>query len=619
MTSRTGPERPGSRAWLSHKISEAIGTGTNVLRAYRLLWAAHRRATAAMVALTLAAGIIPVTQAYIAKLIVDAVVTTMTRHLTAADGFRRVIPYLLVEFALILGDSIILQVRTFTEQILKAHYDFEINSRIVRKALTLDMAHFENAEFYDKLQNVRREADYRTRRIVNSSFDLLNSGVKLLSYAVMLLRFSPWIAFILLFAMIPSFLAQSHYSQVSFRLLNWRAPETRKQYYYEWLLTNSQSVKEVKLLGLGALLLERYTTIFWKFLRMDANVARQRGFTAFGWGLISTGSYYLSYAWIVLRAVAHAITLGDMTLYVSLCQLLRSGFEVFSAGIRDLYEQGLFIDNLFTFLALEPRMIKAGRPKAVPQRIQQGIQFKHVCFRYPGRNTDLLRDINLTIRPGEKLALVGANGAGKTTFVKLLTRLYDPTEGQILLDGVDLREYDEMEVRRRFGVIFQDFMRYDLAVSDNIGFGQIEALADRSRIVGASERSGAHRMIETLPQGYDTQLGGKFENGRELSGGEWQKVALARAFIRDSEVLVCDEPSTALDAENEAAIFAKFRELTQGKIAVLISHRFSTVRMADRIAVLEDGTVGELGTHEELIALGDTYARLFTLQAEGYR
>jgi ATP-binding cassette subfamily B protein len=308
-----------------------------------------------------------------------------------------------------------------------------------------------------------------------------------------------------------------------------------------------------------------------------------------------------------------------MTLYVSICRSTQTTFENLNDAMRDLYEQGLFMSNFFSFLALETQMIKPAMPKPVPQKVQQGIQFKHVCFRYPGSDTCVLRNINLTIQPGEKLALVGANGAGKTTLVKLLTRLYDPTDGQVLLDGVDLREYDPSELRQRFGIIFQDFVRYHLAVSDNIGFGQIEALADRTRIVCASERSGAHAMIEKLPQGYDTQLGSKFENGRELSGGEWQKVALARAFIRDSAVLVCDEPSTALDAENEAAVFAKFRELTQDKIAVLISHRFSTVRMADRIAVIEAGTVSELGTHDELLASRGTYARLFLLQAEGYR
>jgi ATP-binding cassette subfamily B protein len=264
-------------------------------------------------------------------------------------------------------------------------------------------------------------------------------------------------------------------------------------------------------------------------------------------------------------------------------------------------------------------MVQTVQPKAVPAKIRQGIEFRDVSFKYPGTDNYALRHIDLCIHPGEKLALVGANGAGKTTLVKLLTRLYDPTEGQVLLDGVDLREYDIDELRQRIGVIFQDFVRYHLPARENIGFGQIAALDDQPRILSASERSGAHAVIERLPQGYDTQLGRWFRKGRELSGGEWQKVALGRAFMRDSEVLVLDEPTAALDAENEAAVFAKFKELTAGKMAVLISHRFSTVRMADRIAVIENGTVSELGTHAELLALGGTYARLFTIQAEGYR
>jgi ATP-binding cassette subfamily B protein len=590
-----------------------------MLRALDLLWVAHRGATAAMVALTLIAAVIPAAEAYVGKLIVDSVVAAISTQVAARDGIRLVLPYLLAEFVLIMGEAAISQVRTLTELILKAHYDHEISSRIIRKSLSLDLSHFENAEFHDRLQNVRREADFRTTRIINGSFDLLQSIIKLASYAVLLVRFSPWIALILFFTTIPSFLAQSRYSQLSFRLLNWRAPEARKQYYYETLLTNAESVKEIKIFGLGELLFQRYKAFFSKFLREDKGVARRQAFVAFAWGLLSTSSYYLSYAWIVLQAIARAITLGDMTLYVSIVRLSQHTFEELFNSVRSLYEQGLFINNLFLLLALETRMIKVAMPKSVPRKLQQGIQFKHVSFQYPGLNTYALRDVNLTIHPGEKIALVGANGAGKTTLVKLLMRLYDPTDGQVLLDGVDLREFDFMELRQRFGIIFQDFVRYHLPVSENIGFGQIEALADRSRIVGASERSGAHTMIQKLPQGYDTQLGGRFEKGRELSGGEWQKVALARAFVRDSEVLVFDEPSSALDAENEAAILTKFDDLTQGKIAVLISHRFNTVRMADRIAVIEGGTISELGTHAELLALGGTYEHLFMLQAEGYR
>ncbi len=277
------------------------------------------------------------------------------------------------------------------------------------------------------------------------------------------------------------------------------------------------------------------------------------------------------------------------------------------------------MSNLFTFLELKPQMIVAARPVPVPSDIRQGIEMRHVSFKYTGHDEYALRDVNLKINPGEKIALVGPNGAGKTTLIKLLTRLYDPTEGQILLDGVDLRDYDLRELRQRIGVIFQDFVRYHLAASENVGFGQIEALDDRPRIVRAAEKSGAHPLITALPEGYETTLGRWFSKGRDLSGGEWQKIALARAFMRDCRVLVLDEPTAALDAENELKVFQQFRELAEDKIAVLISHRFSTVRMADHIYVIERGQITEQGTHGELLAQGGTYARLFTLQAESYR
>ena len=595
-----------------------------VARAFELVWHAHQAATLTMAGLTLVGALIPVGQAYVGKLIVDAVVAAVNAgnsgvQQTAEDALRSVLPFLLAEFALIMTSAAIAQIRTLAEHILHARYNLEINSRIIRKALALDLSHFENADYYDKLQNARREADWRALQIVNGGFYLVENLITLLSYAVLLLRFNPWIALILFGATIPSFLAQSHYSELSFRILSWRAPEARQLSYYESLLTDYDSVKEVKLFGLGEPLLTRYITLFWKFLREDQGIAQRQSVTAFAWGLLSTGSYYLSYAWIVLQAVTRVITLGDMTLYLAVFRQSQSTFAGLFDGIRQLYENALFMSNLFSFLELEPQMVQVAQPKPVPAKITRGIEFRNVSFKYPGLDTYALRNINLCIHPGEKLALVGANGAGKTTLVKLLTRLYDPTEGQVLLDGTDLREYDIDELRQRIGVIFQDFVRYHLPARENIGFGQITALADQPRIVGASERSGAHAIIQRLPQGYDTQLGRWFRQGRELSGGEWQKVALGRAFMRDSEVLVLDEPTAALDAENEAAVFAKFKELTAGKMAVLISHRFSTVRMADRIAVIENGTVSELGTHQELLALGGTYARLFTIQAEGYR
>jgi ATP-binding cassette, subfamily B, bacterial len=385
------------------------------------------------------------------------------------------------------------------------------------------------------------------------------------------------------------------------------------------LLTDYDSVKEIRLFGLGEPLLGRYANLFWTFLQQDQSIAQKRSFASFGWGLLATLSYYGSYAWIVWNAVGSLITLGDMTLYLGIFRSSQSMFEAIFNGLSELYENGLFMSNLFTFLELTPQMAVAVNPQPVPREIRTGIELRHVSFKYTGHEEYALHDINLKINPGEKIALVGPNGAGKTTLIKLLTRLYDPTEGEILLDGIDLREFDLRELRQRIGVIFQDFVRYHLAAAENVGFGQIEALADRPRIVRAAEKSGADGVITGLPEGYETTLGRWFSKGRDLSGGEWQKIALARAFMRDCRVLVLDEPTAALDAENELKVFQQFRQLAEDKMAVLISHRFSTVRMADRIFVIEHGQLSEQGTHAELLALGGTYARLFSLQAESYR
>jgi ATP-binding cassette subfamily B protein len=511
------------------------------------------------------------------------------------------------------------QARTFAEHILHAQVVLRLNTLIIRKALELDLTHFENPDYYDKLQNARREADWRSLQIVNGGFYVIQNIITLVSFAALLVRFSPLLALILFAAMLPAFIAQSRYAELNFRVLSWRAPEFRRLHYMEYLLTDHDAVKEVKLFRLGEPLLARYTSLFWKFLREDQSIAQRRSLASLGWGLLATVSYYGSYAWIVYRAVGGTISLGDMTLYLGIFRASQNMFEAVFFGLSELYENGLFMSNLFAFLALEPQMVAARQPQPMPARIEHGIEFRNVSFRYEGTDRWALRNVSLTIRPGEKVALVGRNGAGKTTLIKLLTRLYDPTEGQILLDGVDLRDLDINELRQRIGVIFQDFVRYVMTASENIGFGQIEALDDRARIAASAAKSGADALIEKLPQRYDTMLGRWFNDGRELSGGEWQKIALARAFMRDCEVLVLDEPTAALDAEQEMRVFEQFRELTHDRIAVLISHRFSTVRMADRIFVVDEGRISEQGTHADLVLQGGTYARLFTLQAESYR
>ncbi len=605
--------------WLAERQAKLKDSITNIQRAFSVVWSAHPTSAVAMLATTLVGSLLPAGQAWVGKLIVDTVVTAVNTGAGAPAGLQAALPLLVLEFGLFVVQAANGQARRFAEHVLHARINLTINSRIIRKALELDLAHFENAAYYDTLQNARREADWRSLQIVNGGFYLVQNVITLLSFAALLLRFSPWLAVLLFAATIPAFVAQSQYAELSFRVLSWRAPEARKLQYLEHLLTDYDAVKEIKLFGLGEPLLGRYADLFWKFLREDQTIAQRRSLASLGWGLVATLSYYTAYAWIVWRAVGGEITIGDMAMYLGLARQSQGMFEAIFYGLSDLYENGLFMSNLFAFLELQPQMLTATQPRPVPAHIQSGIEFRHVSFRYEGHDAYALRDINFTIRPGEKIALVGRNGAGKTTLIKLLTRLYDPTEGQILLDGVDLREYALTDLRQRIGVIFQDFVRYHLAAAENVGFGQIEALEDRPRIVGAAEKSGAHPVINSLPQGYETPLGRWFAKGRDLSGGEWQKIALARAFMRDCEMIVLDEPTAALDAENELRVFQQFRELTEDRMAVLISHRFSTVRMADRIYVLQDGEIAEQGSHADLLELGGTYARLFSLQAESYR
>ncbi|MCC6191725.1 MAG: ABC transporter ATP-binding protein [Anaerolineales bacterium] len=618
-TTQESSRQARMRAWRRDRWAKLADATVNVRRAFALVAEAHPASALAMAGCTLVGALLPAAQAWVGKLIVDVVVNAINTEAGAAAGIRAVLPLLLAELVMLVLQSTNSQARTLAEHVLHARINLSINTRIIRKALSLDLAHFENAEFYDKMQNARREADWRSLQIVNGGFYVIQNVVTLITFGALLLRFSPWLALILFLATIPAFVAQSRYGELNFRVLSWRAPEYRRLTYLEHLLTDYDAVKEVKLFGLGEPLLGRYADLFWKFLREDQGIAQRRSLASLGWGLLATVSYYGAYAWIVWRAVGGAITLGDMTLYLGIFRSSQNMFEAVLYGLSELYENGLFMSNLFAFLALEPQMKVASRPASLPPEIRVGVEFRNVSFRYEGQESWALMNIDLRIRPGEKVALVGPNGAGKTTLIKLLTRLYDPTEGQILLDGVDLREFDPRDLRQRIGVIFQDFVRYHLAAAENVGFGQIDALNDRSRIEMAAEKSGADPVIRALPEGYETTLGRWFSKGRDLSGGEWQKIALARAFMRDCEVIVLDEPTAALDAENEMRVFQQFRELTADKIAVLISHRFSTVRMADRIFVIEQGRLSEEGTHSDLLLLGGTYARLFALQAESYR
>lgn len=590
----------------------------NTPHAFRLVWGASKTAALGGFGLTLLSSLLPAAQAWVGKLIIDGIVSAIDQSLDAEAGLRLVLPYLLMELGLVLASSIISSSRGLTNRMMQSLLSKHVSLMIMQKSISLDLQFFEDPVFYDKLQNARRQADSSALSIVNAILQIMQQVITLSSFIVLLIRFSPWLIPVVILAAIPTFLSESQFAERSFRAITRRAPEARLLNYLEILLTGIETVKEIKLFGLGESLLERYRTLFNKFYEEDRAIAVKRTVSTLFWGAFSTLAYYGVYVWIIYRAVVRIITLGDMTMFLSIFRQSQSSIRSLLDSFNTLYESNLYLDNLLTYLEMEPKLISPAQGKIAPAPIRQGIQFRDVTFRYPGAEKDVLRNINLFIQARERIALVGLNGAGKTTLIKLLTRLYDPTQGQILLDGVDLRDYDLKSLHARFGVIFQDYVRYHFSVRDNIGFGQVDDMDDQARIEQAASKGGADAVVEALPQKYETVLGRLWNRGHELSGGQWQKIALARAFMRDAEVLVLDEPTSALDAQAEYEVFQRFGELVQDRMAILISHRFSTVRMADRIIVLSDGKIAEQGSHAELMASDGPYARLFRLQAQGY-
>jgi ATP-binding cassette subfamily B protein len=584
-------------------------------RALELVWTTNQALTVSIGALTVLAGVMPAGIAWVGALIVDAVVAAIR---AGGGDAAAVIRLVILEGALVAVMAAIQRGLSLCQSLLRAQLGQRVNVMILEKALTLELQHFEDSEFYDKLTRARREASTRPLSLVMRSFGLVQNAVSLASYGVLLVKFSPWAVAVLLLAGLPSFIAEAKFSGDAFRLFRWRSPETRMQIYLETVLAREDHAKEVKLFGLGRRLLDRYRAIFDKLYRADRALTVRRDSWGVGLGLLGTAALYGAYTWIAVSTVQGLITLGQMTMYFA---LFRQGQSAVSSGlsaIGGMYEDNLYLSTLYEYLETELPEVRGGLEHGPAPA--DGVRFESVSFTYPGATEPALQDINLHLRPGSSLALVGENGSGKTTLIKLLTRLYEPSSGCVLLDGLDLREWDATKLRGRIGVIFQDFARYQLLVGENVGAGDEKSFEDEARWREAATKGQAAEFIERLPGGYQTQLGKWFKDGRELSGGQWQKIALSRAFMRTgADILVLDEPTSSMDARAEAEVFEHFRRLASDRITILISHRFSTVRMADHIVVLDQGRIVEQGSHEELMGLGGTYASLFTLQARGYR
>jgi ATP-binding cassette subfamily B protein len=596
-------------------LRRALGVFGYSRRALDLVWTTSRPLTITLGLLTLIGGILPAVIAYIGQLIVDGVLSASQ----AADPDTRGVLLLVgLEALVVIAVAATQRGISASQSLLRALLGQRVNVMILEKAMTLELAHFEDSEFYDKLTQARREASSRPLSLVTRTFGLVQNAISLASYSVLLFAFSPWAVVILVAAGLPSFFAEAKFSGDAFRLFRWRSPDTRMQMYLETVIAREDGVKEVKLFQLGPRLLQRYRDIFRKLFIEDRKLTIRRDTWGFLLGLISTGALYAAYGWVVLTTVAGAITLGAMTMYLVLFRQGQASVSAILTAVSGMYEDNLYLSNLYEYLE-QPVPARRGDAVHGPEP-ERGLEFENVSFSYAGAKEKALSNICLQIKPGESLALVGENGSGKTTLIKLLTRLYDPTEGRILLDGMDLQEWDVEALRQRVGVIFQDFGRYQFSVGENIGAGDVRHIDNKEKWQDAATTGLAAPFIEDMPDSYETQLGRWFKGGRELSGGQWQKIALSRAFMRsDADILVLDEPTAAMDASSEAEVFEHFRTASSNKMTILISHRFSTVRAAAQIIVIHKGKILERGTHESLLAEDGQYAHLFNLQAQGYK
>lgn len=610
----------------TRSLRERIGALRHLASLFRLVWQASPGLTIASLGLRLIRSALPILALYVGKIIIDEVVAQIqlpspgenpldwigSGRLDALGGL------LLLELVLAVTADLLGRASSLVDGLLSERYSNFASVRLMEHATTLDLEQFESSDQQDRLERARRQVTGRTT-LLTQVFGQVQDVLTVLSLAAGLFVYAPWLIVLIIVALLPAFAGEVHFNAQGYRLNYFRTPERRQLDYIRYLGSSVETAKEVKLFGLNAFLVDRFKRFADRTYADNRRLAIRRAAWGTLFATLASCAYYLAYALIVWRTVQGGFSIGDLTFLSGAFLRLRGLLEGLLLGFSQIAGQALYLEDLFSFFAVRPSIASPPDPRPFPQPLRSGIVFENVGFRYPDSSRWAVRYLSLTLRVGEVVALVGENGAGKTTIVKLLARLYDPTEGRILLDGYDLREYDLTDLRRHLGVIFQDFVRFHFTAGENIRVGQIEAADDRSRIHQAAQRSLADRIIQRLPQGYDQPLGKRFHEGADLSGGEWQKIAIARAYMRDAEVLILDEPTAALDARSEYEVFQRFRDLSLGKTAILISHRFSTVRMADRILVLEDGHVVESGSHEELVTSGGRYAELFELQASGYR
>jgi ATP-binding cassette subfamily B protein len=597
------------------KWRERVAALRNIPPIFAIVWEAAPKIIVGSITCRVLAGLLPLAALAVTKVIINSIVAFTTHQIALPPIFWWLVG---LEFVLAGFAGILIRLINFCDIVLADRYSRHISTRIMEHASRLDLTSFEDPLFYDKMERARVQGTDRIVMIQSSGL-LIQQVVTTLSLAGSILLLSPWILLTLVVCVIPAFLGETHFAFMGYSLNFRQTPAKREMDYLRILGGSKETAKELKLFGLASFLVGRYSKLSDEIHHQNVGLARRRLWVGALLTILGTLGYYGSYAFVIYKTVIGAIDIGTLTFMTGAIAGASSNIQSLFTTFSTIADQALFITDLLEFFAVQPTVYSKPNALPVPQPIRQGFEFQDVSFSYPGQTRVVLSNVSFRLKPSERIALVGENGQGKTTIVKLMTRLYDPTGGRILLDGVDLREYDLEEVWKEIGVIFQDFMRYDMTAADNIAIGRIEDKENIFRVRAAAQKSLAEQVIRKLPNGYDQILGRRFEGGVDLSGGEWQKIALARAYLRDAQLLILDEPTAALDARSEHEVFERFAELTKGKMALLISHRFSTVKMADRILLLEGGRIAEEGNHDQLLLNKGRYAEMFELQAASYR